>query len=876
MTQKYRGALSMWADSRRMRWHLVSLLSNLPNAFASQHHPGVGESGGPKALIFVLDSGANCDHPDSPKWYRNPDGSCGFVFGENPPRMSDEQGHGTPIAGIIGMRVNNGVGGRGIAPDTEIVPMKLYSNTSGAPQFTVTAAINKIFDMKRDEKYEGVTFIVNLSQGSFSATPTLDGLFLKAQALGILFVVSAGNEKTDLSKITRSPCSLAEILDNTTCVASTSREDELTTSNYDSSKRKIVTVGAPGVEILSMYGNNGYRFLNGSSFATPLVAGIYALGFNVNPGMGIKEAKLLLMKTSKDVPGLHGKVASGGVVNAEAFVRPIKNKVPVEACESHCYEPNAVVHKTRRIQSWSKGRGERCADFWTEPSAYNQIIECQQTPECDNEIVKTSRPVFSNWTEWVSVNKPCADDCTGRRMKRRVERVQPSGRGAVEATEADTAIYQDCSESPECRSAPALVDLGGATVNVDCLEGLWTDWKPLRGTTTTTGNTVVSCETVGCQESIWRTKMIIRPPKGNGKPCRTKEVSSPETGEVVKKQLSKSGTIMVSHMISCSQTQGCFGGGAKPLNRSARRLQSTFPLKTLPRHQPAPAPAQPKTPLISPSVLSNILPPPPFSSSPPPLTPRLRPPPSLSSPNSGRWGGRKKVSVHQRKAPERPRAKTSQPSGTDDVDCIESLWTDWKPTKNTETAIGQTIGQAEVSCETVGCQGVIYRIKTIIQQPKGNGKPCRTKEVSSPETGEVVKRKSESGTITMANMIHCAKTQGCSGGGPKPQKTSARTLPSSLPSKTLTRHLPDTQPPPPLLLPPATDTDAQATTIENFTTPLPLLIPSEADVDVKATHPPLLPSNSCRTGAGSEENCERTPTERARTASGGNPTTDRY
>eukprot|EP00921_Rhytidocystis_pertsovi_P008150 GHVQ01013410.1.p1 GENE.GHVQ01013410.1~~GHVQ01013410.1.p1 ORF type:complete len:426 (+),score=26.97 GHVQ01013410.1:2014-3291(+) len=321
MTQKYRGALSMWADSRRMRWHLVSLLSNLPNAFASQHHPGVGESGGPKALIFVLDSGANCDHPDSPKWYRNPDGSCGFVFGENPPRMSDEQGHGTPIAGIIGMRVNNGVGGRGIAPDTEIVPMKLYSNTSGAPQFTVTAAINKIFDMKRDEKYEGVTFIVNLSQGSFSATPTLDGLFLKAQALGILFVVSAGNEKTDLSKITRSPCSLAEILDNTTCVASTSREDELTTSNYDSSKRKIVTVGAPGVEILSMYGNNGYRFLNGSSFATPLVAGIYALGFNVNPGMGIKEAKLLLMKTSKDVPGLHGKVASGGVVNAEAFVR---------------------------------------------------------------------------------------------------------------------------------------------------------------------------------------------------------------------------------------------------------------------------------------------------------------------------------------------------------------------------------------------------------------------------------------------------------------------------------------------------------------------------------------------------------------------------
>eukprot|EP00921_Rhytidocystis_pertsovi_P008155 GHVQ01013415.1.p1 GENE.GHVQ01013415.1~~GHVQ01013415.1.p1 ORF type:complete len:105 (+),score=8.71 GHVQ01013415.1:88-402(+) len=37
--------------------------------------------------------------------------------------------------------------------------------------------------------------------------------------------------------------------------------------------------------------------------------------------MGIKEAKLLLMKTSKDVPGLHGKVASGGVVNAEAFVR---------------------------------------------------------------------------------------------------------------------------------------------------------------------------------------------------------------------------------------------------------------------------------------------------------------------------------------------------------------------------------------------------------------------------------------------------------------------------------------------------------------------------------------------------------------------------
>eukprot|EP00921_Rhytidocystis_pertsovi_P008157 GHVQ01013417.1.p1 GENE.GHVQ01013417.1~~GHVQ01013417.1.p1 ORF type:complete len:123 (+),score=10.40 GHVQ01013417.1:362-730(+) len=122
-------------------------------------------------------------------------------------------------------------------------------------------------------------------------------------------------------------------------------------------------------------------------------------------------------------------------------------------------------------------------------------------------------------------------------MKTRVERVHPSGKGAVEATEEDTVIvspfvhlsipvhfllrlraisccrlnklsvpvtqYQDCSESTECQSPQQFVE-GGDTHDVDCLESEWTAWEPLIDTATSMRNTDVSCETMGCQGSLWR------------------------------------------------------------------------------------------------------------------------------------------------------------------------------------------------------------------------------------------------------------------------------------------------------------------------------------------------------------------------------------
>eukprot|EP00921_Rhytidocystis_pertsovi_P008151 GHVQ01013411.1.p1 GENE.GHVQ01013411.1~~GHVQ01013411.1.p1 ORF type:complete len:263 (+),score=23.64 GHVQ01013411.1:296-1084(+) len=155
----------------------------------------------------------------------------------------------------------------------------------------------------------------------------------------------------------------------------------------------------------------------------------------------------------------------------------------------------------------------------------------------------------------------------------------------------------------------------------------------------------------------------------------------------------------------------------------------------------------------------------------------LRPPTPLFSPATPvgqELGQRKIVNVHQQKEPERPREETQQPTGTDDVDCLESPWTSWKPKGQAD----KPKGYAKFSCKALGCRGAIWRTKPIIQSPKGNGKPCPTKEFRS--LGEdLYKTATKSGKTVLYHLKLCEKAEECSDGGTRKnvpvQKRSPRT-----------------------------------------------------------------------------------------------------
>jgi subtilisin family serine protease len=84
-------------------------------------------------------------------------------------------------------------------------------------------------------------------------------------------------------------------------------------SNYGA---KSVDLAAPGRDILTTALGNDYETRSGTSLATPIVAGVAALVLSIRPGLSVPQLRSVLLESVDKVPGLHGKVSSGGRISA--------------------------------------------------------------------------------------------------------------------------------------------------------------------------------------------------------------------------------------------------------------------------------------------------------------------------------------------------------------------------------------------------------------------------------------------------------------------------------------------------------------------------------------------------------------------------------
>jgi subtilisin family serine protease len=125
-------------------------------------------------------------------------------------------------------------------------------------------------------------------------------------------VAAAGNSSTDNDQTPHYPSSYN--LGNVVSVAALNRHDQLTSfSNYGA---RSVHIAAPGEEILSTWLEHGFAEKQGTSMATPFVAGVAALVLAQNPKMSVDDLRALLLKSVDPIPSLRGKVSSGGRINA--------------------------------------------------------------------------------------------------------------------------------------------------------------------------------------------------------------------------------------------------------------------------------------------------------------------------------------------------------------------------------------------------------------------------------------------------------------------------------------------------------------------------------------------------------------------------------
>ncbi len=227
----------------------------------------------------------------------------GYDFANNDGDPTDDNGHGTHVAGTIGAVGNNGIGVAGVAWTTKIMALKfLGAGGSGSTSGAVSAIYYAVDN--------GAT-ILNNSWGGGGYSQTLYDAIAYAQTRGVIFVAAAGNAASNNDAVANYPSNYA--VANVVAVASTTATDGLSSfSNYGAN---TVALGAPGSSIYSTYLNNGYATLSGTSMATPHVVGALAVYWDANPNATAAQVIQRLKDTVDPIAALTGRTSTGGRLN---------------------------------------------------------------------------------------------------------------------------------------------------------------------------------------------------------------------------------------------------------------------------------------------------------------------------------------------------------------------------------------------------------------------------------------------------------------------------------------------------------------------------------------------------------------------------------
>ena len=278
-------------------------------------------TGSRSVVVAVIDSGVDHTHPDLAQNVFNNTGEIpgngldddvngfvddvrgwDFVNDDNDPY--DDAGHGTHVAGTIGALGDNAVGVVGVAWDVSILPIKFLSSTGTGTTADAIAAVEYATLMGAD--------ITNNSWGGGGFSQALLDAINDSGDAGILFVAAAGNNGLNTDVYPHYPASYTAA--SIVSVAATDHNDQL--AGFSNFGPASVDLAAPGVAILSTLPNGGYGLGDGTSMATPHVAGAASLIRAAAPGIGVAEIKQALLSSIDPIPGLAGLMVTGGRLNA--------------------------------------------------------------------------------------------------------------------------------------------------------------------------------------------------------------------------------------------------------------------------------------------------------------------------------------------------------------------------------------------------------------------------------------------------------------------------------------------------------------------------------------------------------------------------------
>ena len=336
-----------------------------------------GSTASGQEIVVCVVEGGNLNHPDlqGNLWVNQAEIPGNGIDDDNNGYLDDykgwsiqtdndnvpAEGHGTTVGGMIGAKGNNGLLVTGINWDVKL----MYVDFSGITESNVIEAYTYPLLMRRRYNQSGGTegaFVVatNSSWGIDNGNPDDSPLWCAFyDSLGVEGILSCGstannNVNVDVVGDLPTACSSEYMI----AVTASNRNDVRTFSGYGV---EHIDVAAPGEQIVSINGSNGITTTSGTSFASPLTAGIVGLLYSAPCGTlgpqaiadpaGTAQLVRDAIFAGVDVkPNLVSEVKTGGRVNAYNSLLLL-----LESC-GPCPQPYNVtlssVIDTTAVLSW--------------------------------------------------------------------------------------------------------------------------------------------------------------------------------------------------------------------------------------------------------------------------------------------------------------------------------------------------------------------------------------------------------------------------------------------------------------------------------------------------------------------------------------------
>lgn len=208
----------------------------------------------------------------------------------------DEAKHGTHVAGIIAQVRHNGLGGDGVANNVEIMALRAVPD---GDEYDKDIALAIRYAVDNGAK------VINGSFGKYYSPHkqwVIDAMKYAAEK-DVLIVIAAGNDTYDVDAINKFPNDSydgdAEYADNVVIVGALNHSyDEKMLASFTNYGKRNVDVFAPGVKIYATTPNDKYEYLQGTSMASPNVAGVAALIRSYFPSLTAAQVKQILKDSS--------------------------------------------------------------------------------------------------------------------------------------------------------------------------------------------------------------------------------------------------------------------------------------------------------------------------------------------------------------------------------------------------------------------------------------------------------------------------------------------------------------------------------------------------------------------------------------------------